>query len=251
VARDVNDIAGFNPEEISSIALEKAVASRNPVAIEPGKYTVILEPEASVELIQNMMFSMAARQADEGRSFLSAPGGGTKLGQKLVDERVTIYSDPANPEVPTSAWGADGRPYVRTPWIEKGVVKNMFYSRYWAQKQGKEATPPPPNLIMEGGNTSLEQMIRETTRGILLTRTWYIRVVDPQTLLLTGLTRDGTFYVENGQIKHAIKNLRFKESPVIMLNNIDALGRPERLRGSLIPPMRVRDFTFTSLSDAV
>jgi predicted Zn-dependent protease len=251
VTRDYNDVAKLDPAKVSGIALEKAVASRNARAIEPGKYTVILEPEASVELIQDMMFSMAARQADEGRSFLSAPGGGTKLGQKLVDERVTIYSDPANPEVPTSAWGGDGRPFVRMPWIEKGVVKNMFYSRFWAQKQGKEATPAPPNLIMEGGDASLEQLIRETTRGILLTRTWYIRFVDPQTLLLTGLTRDGTFYVENGEIKHAIKNLRFNESPVIMLNNIDALGKPERVRGNLIPPMRVRDFTFTSLSDAV
>jgi predicted Zn-dependent protease len=251
VTRDYNDVAKLDPAKVSGIALEKAVASRNARAIEPGKYTVILEPEASVELIQDMMFSMAARQADEGRSFLSSPGGGTKLGQKLVDERVTIYSDPANPEVPTSAWGGDGRPFVRMPWIEKGVVKNMFYSRFWAQKQGKEATPAPPNLIMEGGDASLEQLIRETTRGILLTRTWYIRFVDPQTLLLTGLTRDGTFYVENGEIKHAIKNLRFNESPVIMLNNIDALGKPERVRGNLIPPMRVRDFTFTSLSDAV
>ena len=94
-------------------------------------------------------------------------------------------------------------------------------------------------------------MIRDTSRGVLVTRFWYIRYVDPQTLLLTGLTRDGTFYIENGQIKHAIKNFRFNESPIIMLNNVDALGRPVRAQGSMVPPMRIRDFTFTSLSDAV
>ncbi len=250
VTRDANDVRKFDAKAASAIALEKAVASRSPRAIEPGKYTVILEPEASVELIQNMM-GFDARNAEEGRSWLAAPGGGTRLGQKLMDERVTIYSDPANPEVPASPWSGDGQARKRTMWIEKGVVKNLAYSRYWAEKQGKEALPGPANIIMEGGTESLEDLIRGTRRGILLTRTWYIRTVDPQTLLYTGLTRDGTFYIEDGQIRHAVKNFRFNESPVIMLNNLDALGRPERIRGNLIPPMRVRDFTFTSLSDAI
>ena len=250
VTRDFNDVGKFDAASASRIALEKAVASRSAKALEPGKYTVILEPEASVELIQDMM-GFDARNADEGRSFLSAPGGGTRLGQKLVDERVTIYSDPMHPEVPASPWSGDGMPRKRTVWIEKGVVKNLSYSRFWAQKQGKEPLPGPANIIMEGGTESLEDLIRGTQRGILLTRTWYIRFVDPQTVLLTGLTRDGTFYVENGRILHAVKNFRFNESPIIMLNNVDALGRPERIRGNMIPPMRIRDFTFTSLSDAV
>ena len=168
-----------------------------------------------------------------------------------MDERVTIYSDPAHPEVPSTPWSFDGLPRKRTTWIDKGVVRNLSYSRFWAQKQGKEPLPGPANIIMEGGTESLEDLIRGTQRGILLTRTWYIRFVDPQTVLLTGLTRDGTFYVENGRILHAVKNFRFNESPVIMLNNVDALGRPERIRGNMIPPMRIRDFTFTSLSDAV
>lgn len=251
VTRDYNDVSQLDAEATARIALEKAVASRNARAIEPGKYTVILEPEASVELIQDMLFSMDARSADEGRSFMAAPGGKTRLGQKLVDERVTIYSDPANAEVPTSPWLGDGRAFQRTPWIDKGVVKNLFYSRYWAARQNREATPPPANIIMEGGTASLEDLIRDTARGVLLTRTWYIRFVDPQTLLLTGLTRDGTFYVENGQIRYAVKNFRWNDSPVIMLNNVDALGRPMRVRGCMIPPMRVRDFEFSSLSDAV
>ena len=251
VARDVNDIAGFTPEEISSIALEKAVASRNPVAIEPGKYTVILEPEAVVEMLQPLVGSFNARQTDEGRSFLSKPGGGSKLGEKFVDEKISIWSDPQDREVPASPWIGDGRPTARTRWIDKGVVANLYYSRYWAEKQKKPATPFPTNMIMAGGDASVADMIKDVARGILVTRFWYIRFVDPQTLLLTGLTRDGTFFIENGAIKHAIKNFRFNESPIIMLNNIEALGRPIRVQGSMVPPMRVRDFTFTSLSDAV
>ncbi|HXI19505.1 MAG TPA: TldD/PmbA family protein, partial [Gemmatimonadales bacterium] len=251
VERDVNDVARFDGAGASAIAVEKAVASREARAIEPGKYTVIMEPAATVNLLQPLIFSLGARQADEGRSPLSKAGGGTRLGEKLVDDAVTIWSDPADPDVPTSPWAGDGRPYERTSWIEGGVVKNLFYSRYWAEKQGKPAIPPPPNIIMRGGNDSLEDLIRGTPRGVLVTRFWYIRFVDPQTLLLTGLTRDGTFYIENGAIKHAIKNFRFNESPIIMLNNVDAIGRPERDQGSMIPPLRVRDFTFTSLSDAV
>jgi predicted Zn-dependent protease len=251
VARDVNDITGFKPEEISSIALEKAVASRNPVAIEPGKYTVILEPEAVVEMLQPLVGSFNARQTDEGRSFLSKPGGGSKLGEKFVDEKISIWSDPQDTDVPASPWIGDGRPTARTMWIDKGVVANLYYSRYWAEKQKKPATSFPTNMIMAGGDASVADMIKDVARGILVTRFWYIRFVDPQTLLLTGLTRDGTFFIENGAIKHAVKNFRFNESPIIMLNNIEALGRPIRVQGSMVPPMRVRDFTFTSLSDAV
>jgi predicted Zn-dependent protease len=250
VARDFNDVAKFDAAAASAIAVEKAVASRNPRAIEPGKYTVILEPEAGNELLGFMM-GFDARNAEEGRSYLAAPGGATRLGQKLVDERVTIYSDPAHPEVPTSPWAGDGQPRKRTTWIDKGVVRNLAYSRFWAQQQGKEPLPGPANIIMEGGDQSLEELVRGTARGILVTRTWYIRSVDQQTVLVTGLTRDGTFYVEDGKILHAVKNFRFNESPVIMLNNLDALGRPMRVQGNLIPPMRVRDFTFTSLSDAI
>jgi len=251
VQKDVTDVMRFDAAAASAIAAEKAVASREAKAIEPGKYTVILEPLAAVDLVQPLLFSLNARNADEGRSPLSKAGGGTRLGEKLVDASVTITSDPWNPEIPDNPWSGDGRPQQKMTWIEEGVVKNLFYSRYWAEKQGKPATPPPPNLIMAGGSASLEQLIRETARGVLVTRFWYIRFVDPQTLLFTGLTRDGTFYIEDGKLKHAVKNFRFNESPIIMLNNVDALGKPERIQGSLVPPMRVRDFTFTSLSDAV
>jgi len=254
VYRDVNDIDKFDAVSASQIAIDKALQSREPKAIEPGKYTVILEPSALVSdegLLNQMIANMDARQADEGRSFLSGKGGKTKLGQKLFDERVTIYSDPQHPDVPAQTWSPDGRPQEKVIWIENGVVKNLYYSRYWAEKKNVKAVPFPANFIMQGSNASLEDLIKDTKRGILVTRLWYIREVDPQTLLYTGLTRDGTFYIENGKIKYPIKNLRFNESPVIMLNNLEALGKPMRMLSNLVPPIKVRDFTFTSLSDAV
>ena len=250
-SRDVNDITKLDTGSASEIAIEKALTSRQPKAIEPGKYTVILEPAAGIGLINPMMNNFGARQADEGRSFLAKKGGGTKLGERIVDERISITSDPSNPDVPTSPWSNDGRARKKTDWIKNGVVSNLSYSRYWAQQKNVASVPGPPNIIMAGGDASLEDMIKDTRRGILVTRLWYIRQADPQTLLYTGLTRDGTFFIENGKIKHPIANFRFNESPVIMLNNLEALGKPQRINGNLIPPMKIRDFTFSSSSDAV
>ncbi|RFM30193.1 TldD/PmbA family protein [Deminuibacter soli] len=256
-SKGYNDINKLDVAAATRVAAQKAAASSNAKALEPGKYTVILEPAAAIVLLETMFFGMDARSADEGRSFLSKPGGGTRLGEKLVDERVNIYSDPLNAELPTSTWNGDGRPQEKISWIDKGVIKNLYYSRYWAQKKNVKAIPSPDGVIMEGGSASLEALIKGTEKGILVTRLWYIREVDPQTLLYTGLTRDGTFYIENGEIKFPIKNFRFNESPIIMLNNLEALGKPERTVSgesntqALIPPMKIRDFTFSSLSDAV
>jgi predicted Zn-dependent protease len=255
--KDFNDVGKLDTLAFTKIAAQKATGSKGAKAIEPGKYTVILEPAAGIVLLEQLYGGLDARSADEGRSFLSKADGKTKLGDKLVDERVNIYSDPSNPLLPTNSWAGDGRPQEKVSWIEKGVLKNLQYSRYWAQKQGVKAVPSPDGVIMDGTDMSLEDMIKGTEKGILVTRMWYIRPVDPQTLLFTGLTRDGTFYIENGQIKFPIKNMRFNESPVIMLNNLDALGKTERavsgesFQSAMIPPMRIRDFTFTSLSDAV
>jgi len=250
VTRDFNDVSKFDAAEASNVAIDKAIMSMEAKAIEPGKYTVILEPAAASDLLGNMAGALDARTADEGRSFMSKDGG-TKLGDKIVDERVNIYSDPLHPDVPTATWNGDGQALKKTKWIENGVVKNLAYSRYWAEQKGVDAVPYPSNIIMEGGTASLEDLIRDTKKGILVTRLWYIRSVDPQTLLFTGLTRDGTFYIENGKIKHPVKNFRFNESPIIMLNNLETLGKQVRVDGNLIPYMKVRDFTFTSLSDAV
>lgn len=255
-ARGFTDVKKLDTYTATKIAATKANSSVGAQAIEPGKYTVILEPTAGAYMLENM-FRFDARSAEEGRSFLSKKGGGTRLGEKLVDDKVTIYSDPFYADLPGSTWDREGLPLEKTYWIQNGFVKNLSYSRFWADKKGVKPMPGPSNIIMEGGTETIEDMIKSTERGVLVSRLWYIRSVDPQSLLLTGLTRDGTFYIENGKIKFPIKNFRFNESPVIMLNNVEALGKPERAisvesyQSYMIPPMKIRDFTFSSLSDAV
>jgi predicted Zn-dependent protease len=256
-SKGYNDVSQLDVQAASTTAAWKAAHSGGARALEPGKYTVILEPSAGIVLLENLYGSLDARSADEGRSFLSLPGGKTRLGEKLVDEQVTIYSDPWDTALPGTNYSGEGLPSEKITWIEKGVIKNLVYSRYWAQKKGVKPTPNPNGYIMMGGTASLDDMIKGTEKGILVTRMWYIREVDPQTLLYTGLTRDGTFYIENGEIKFPVKNFRFNESPIIMLNNLEALGKPVRTVSgegggtAMIPPMKIRDFTFTSLSDAV
>ncbi|HEX8554237.1 MAG TPA: TldD/PmbA family protein, partial [Sphingomonas sp.] len=248
VGRDVQDVGSFNAATEVRTGIRKAVASADARALEPGKYTVILEPAAAAGLISFMMNFFGARAADEGRSFLSKKGGGNKLGEQVYDPRVNFTSDPWNPQLAVMPWDGEGMPREKMALVENGKIANLNYSRFWAQKQGKVAKGQPGNLIMAGGTKTTADLIRGTERGILVTRLWYIRMVDPQTVLLTGLTRDGTFYIENGEIKYPLKNFRFNESPVIMLNNIDELGRPVRVSGDesslamMLPPMKVRDF---------
>ena len=255
-----HDFARLDPKALGERAIDKARRSVNPVGIEPGRYTVILEPTAVGNLIQFITFAMSARNADEGRSFFSKAGGGNKIGMKVVDERVTISSDPLDPEAYANTFAGDGQPLTKTTWIENGVVKNLSYDRFWAQKQGKQPLPTSGTVRMSGGTTTTDQMIASTERGIIVTRFWYLRPVDPRTILYTGLTRDGTFLIERGKITRAIKNFRFNESPIFMLNNLDAMGAPVRVSASeaggpglaiVVPPIKVRDFNFTSLSDAV
>ena len=242
---------------VSARAIEKARLSRNPVAIEPGRYTVILEPQAVGDLVQLMGFYANARTSDEGRSPFSKPGGGNKIGETIIDSRISISADPFDPMILSQPWDGDGLPLGKQTFIERGVLKELYYSRFWAQKTNKQPTGAPTSFIMSGGTTSVDEMIRSTPRGVLVTRLWYLREVDPRTILYTGLTRDGTFLIENGKISRAIKNFRFNDSPLFMLNNVEALGRPVRLAGTeaggavVVPPVKVKDFTFTSLSDAV
>ncbi len=252
---DDNDVRRIDTTATSAVALQKAVASREAQALEPGKYTVILEPNAAAALIGRMFFAFGARQADEGRSFLAKKGGGTRMGEKVFDEKVTAYGDPMDSRVPTATWNSGGQPIEKLSIIKNGVVDNLFYDRYWADQKDVAPVPQPSNLIMVGGDRSLEAMIKDTERGILVSRLWYIRALDPQTQLYTGLTRDGTFYIENGEIKFPVKNFRFNESPVIMLNNLEELGQSKRVSlfgfSAVMPPVKVREFTFSSLSDAV
>ncbi len=246
------DIAG-----VSARAIDKARLSRNPVGIEPGRYTVILEPQAVGDLVQLIGFYADARSSDEGRSPFTKQGGGNKLGEKIIDSRISITADPFDPTILSQPWDGDGLPLGKQTLVDKGVLTELYYSRFWAQKMNKKPTGAPTSFIMSGGTTSVEEMIRTTQRGVLVTRLWYLREVDPRTILYTGLTRDGTFLIENGKISRAIKNFRFNDSPLFMLNNVEAMGRPVRLAGTeaggavVVPPIKVKDFNFTSLSDAV
>jgi predicted Zn-dependent protease len=260
-SKSFSELRLLEPRGLAAAAIEKAAKSHNPAAIEPGKYTVVLEPAALADLIVNLAFAADARQADEGRSFFSKKGGGTRVGEQVVGEKVRLYSDPAHPLAPAVPFDGNGLPLKRIEWIDKGVLKNLSYSRYWAQKQGKQPTPGPGNLIMEGGTATLDDLIEGVDRGVLVTRFWYIRPLDPQTLLFTGLTRDGLFLIEKGKVTRPVKNMRWNESPVFALNNLDAMTAPERTVSGegvggagfavVCPAARIREFTFTSGSDAV
>ena len=253
----------LDPAALGRRAAEKAVASRNAVAMEPGMHTAVLEAAASATLVPSVAGAANARNAEEGRSAFSKPGGGTKLGEKIVDSRVTLFSDPADPDLLAQPFDNDGYPLKRQVWVENGVLKQLAYSRYWAQKQGKEATGggggggggfggAPGGLKMQGGTQSLDQLIAGCQRGILVTHFFYSNILDARSGLMTGLTRDGTFLIEGVKIVRAVKNFRWNEAPLIMLNKIEEIGRSERTRvGQVMPPLRVKDFNFASLSDAV
>lgn len=252
-----NDWKQVDFDAVSARAIGKARLSRNPVAIEPGRYTVILEPQAVGDLVQLMAFALDARSADEGRSAFVKKEGGNKIGEKIVDERVTLISDPSDPQLLSQPFDGQGLPLGRQEWVDKGVLKQLFYTRFWAQKQGRAPTGFPSSLKMLGGTMSTEDIIKSTARGVLVTRLWYLRQVDPRTILYTGLTRDGTFLVEDGKITKSLRNFRFNDSPLFLLNNLEALGPAVRIAGTesggavVMPTVKAREFSFTSLSEAV
>ena len=257
VKRSARDVAKFDPREAAEVAIEKALRSVEAKALEPGRYTVIMEPAATSDLIGFMLNGFSARSADEGRSFLSKQGGANRLGDKLFDQQVNIWSDPWDKDVPVLPWDNDMLPRERMHLVKDGRINALNYSQFWAKKKGQRAVGSAGNIIMAGTDKSTAELIANTKKGVLVTRTWYIRMVDPQSVLVTGLTRDGTFYIENGKVKHPVKNFRYNESPVTMLNNIEEIGKPVVIGGDeanysmLIPAMKIRDFNFTSLSDAV
>ncbi len=250
-----NRFLALDPVQLGERAVSKALFPGEPADLDPGTYTVILEPAATADLVQRLVYSMGARSADEGRSFLAKPGGSTKLGERLLHEAVTITSDPASPDAPDNLFGGDGVPKRRTVWFERGVAKTMSYSRFWAQKMNREPVPFAYNLSMAGGTVSIEDMIREVKRGILVTRLWYVNTVDPRTLLCTGMTRDGNFLIENGKITRPALNLRFNESPVCALGKIEAIGPAECPGGGWgmvsAPPLLIPEFAFSSRSSGI
>jgi predicted Zn-dependent protease len=161
------------------------------------------------------------------------------------------------PEIPALPIGEDGLPQEKTVWIEKGVIKNLIYTRFWAEKMGKAPVSFPANIIMEGEKHRLEDLVRSTEKGVLVSRFWYIRDLNPMILLLTGLTRDGTFLIEKGKVSHAVNNFRFNESPVNVLKNVEMMSQPMRVVGgetgqsAFVPALKVKEFNFSSVSDAV
>jgi predicted Zn-dependent protease len=259
----VKDIKNINAEMLTNVAADKALKSRKPKAIEPGNYTVILEPRPAARYLSLMLGAFNARNAEEGRSFMSGKDRGqTRLGEKVFGDNFTLRSEIGNPILRQTPVGQDGLGAKPITWVEKGVVKNLFYDRFWAQRQKKEPTATSPNmsLVMEGGTTSVEEMIKTTKRGLLITFFWYIRPVDNMTLLNTGMTRDGLFLIENGEIVAPVQNFRWNESPAVSFNNITALGPSIPMHTgeaydnpgtALVPSMRLEDFTMTSISPAV
>jgi predicted Zn-dependent protease len=248
----IEDIDGA---AVARSAIEKCLRWKNPKRLDPGKYTVVLEPTAVGDLLPRITSGFSARAASEGRTFLSKPGGGTLVGEKLFPDSVTLRTDPFSSLYSVLPWGAATMPADRITWIEKGVVKNVFYDRYWAAKVGHPATPGPGSLLLDGGEKSLGDLIATVERGLLVTRFFYIRTVNPQTLQMTGLTRDGLFLIENGKVTSPVVNFRFNESPVRMLQNTIGMGKAIRTRGMedgmVTPPLVVKDFPFTSISDAI
>ena len=257
------DVAKLDAERIANEAIRKALESRNPRVLEPGVYPAILEPQAVADLLSFFAFSFDARSAEEGRSPFSAPGGKTKVGEKIFDERINIYSDPWHPELPGSQSAQGGLPAQKVILVRNGVLENLVYSRFWAKQKGKEPTPGPVNNIFESSApaVSMDEMIRSMDRGLLLGRFWYIRGVEARTALQNGLTRDGIWYIEKGKIQYPVRNFRFNQSLLELLapGNIDMIGKPERVGSSegqggnaaLLPALKVNKFHFTSQSEAV
>jgi predicted Zn-dependent protease len=259
----LKDVTKIDAAAITEVAADKAVKSQKPKALEPGNYTVILEPRPAARFLSLMLFALNARAAEEGRSFMSGPErGATKIGQKIFGGNITIRSDVGNSVLRQTPIGPDGLAARPVTWIEKGVVKNLFYDRYWAKKQNKAFTPtgPQQSLVMEGGDATLDQMVKSTRRGLLISFFWYIRSVDPMTLLNTGMTRDGMFLIENGEIVGPVQNFRWNDGPARGFNNVTMLGRPVPMHigeaydnpgTALVPPMKIDDFRMTSISPAV
>jgi predicted Zn-dependent protease len=260
----IKDVSLIDATKLTEVAADKAVKSQKPRAIEPGRYTAILEPRANARFLSLMtnLFNARTAEGQVGNYFSGKQPGTTKVGEKLFGDAFTLKSEIGNPILRQTPIGVDGMAAKPVTWIEKGVLKNLAYDRAWARRQKKDPTPVTVNqsLVMEGTDTTLEQMIKTTKRGLLVTFFWYIRAVDPQTLLNTGMTRDGLFLIENGEIAGPVQNFRWNMSPLVGYNNITAIGKPvpihtgEAYDGpgtALVPPVRIEDFFMTSISPAV
>jgi len=248
--------SGVDGSALSARAVEKAVRSRDPKAWEPGRYTVVLEPAAVADLIQDMSWiSFGALLVQEGRSFLAG-----KIGQRVMGENITLRDDPFHPLHQGSPFDAEGMPTIPTTIIDRGVAKGAVYDRQTAAKEGRESTGhglPVPNtygplarhLVLEGGKGGVEDLVRRVDRGLLVTRVWYTNVVDPKSVTLTGMTRDGLFAIEKGNVTHSVRNFRFNQSVVQMLNQVEGMSSLECSGGVVCPGLLVRDFHMSSATE--
>jgi len=252
-ARESHRAADIDGSALSERAVGKALGSRDPVAWEPGRYTVVLEPAAVADLLRDMAWvSFGALLVQEGRSFLAG-----RLGSRVMGENVTIRDDPYHPLHQGSPFDAEGIPTVPVTIVEAGVARSPVYDRMTAAREGRESTGhglPVPNpwgpmarhLVMEGGGESLEGLIGGVDRGLLVTRVWYTNLVDPGTVTLTGMTRDGLFAIERGRVTRAVRNFRFNQSVVELLGRVEAMTPPERVNEVVCPGIRAAGFLMSS-----
>ncbi|MQY12256.1 hypothetical protein SRB5_23890 [Streptomyces sp. RB5] len=271
--RATRDFTDVDPAELDAELAQRLAWAKRQIELPAGRYETLLPPSAVADLMVYLTWSASARDAHEGRTVFSRPGGGTKIGTKLTDLPLTLRSDPAAPGIECApfvvahASGGEssvfdnGLPLTATDWIRDGELTHLLSSRFSAGLTGLPVTPEIDNLTLEAGGTkSLEEMVAATERGLLLTCLWYIREVDPATLLLTGLTRDGVYLVENGEVTGAVNNFRFNESPVDLLGRAAEAGQTaptlprewsDWFTRAAMPPVRVPDFNMSSVSKGV
>lgn len=250
------DVRQFDPSQLARIASEKAAQAQNPREVEPGKFTVILEPAAVLDLVGFLFYDFAATAVADKRSCFSG-----RVGKAILAENITITDDVFDPQQLGAPFDGEGIPRQRVVLVDRGVVKNLVYSRRSAKQASKKPTghgfplpneygEAPMNLVVAGGKNSVPEMIASTDRGFLVTRLWYIREVDPYEKIMTGMTRDGLFLIDKGKIAGAAKNFRFNQSILEMLRNVESLGPACRATGEeafemVVPPMKIHDFHFS------
>ncbi|MEO1690233.1 MAG: TldD/PmbA family protein [Cyanobacteria bacterium J06631_6] len=243
-------------KDLTQKVIERAIASRNPQNIAPGDYTVVFEPAAFASLLPWVVWNLDARAADEGRSFMSRRDDagqpmGNKVGEQLFNPIVQVERNPAHPLLQSDRFFGNGLSNNQLDIIKNGIPQTLSYSRYWAKEQHREPTGAMYPIVMAGSDQTVADLIASTARGILVTRAWYVRYVNPRTLEVTGMTRDGTFLIENGKISHPVKNLRFNQSLPTMLKNVVAVSKAQRCGGSVIPGCKVENFHFSSITDSI
>jgi predicted Zn-dependent protease len=255
---------------LSDLSMRLQWAKRT-VDLPAGRYETLLPPAATADMMLYLSWSMDGRGAQEGRSALSAPGGGTRVGETLTDLPITMYSDPTAAALECSPFVAtatsserislfdNGLDIGRVDWIRDGTINALAYPRASATEFNTKVSVPADNLLMTGGSAELADMVATTERGLLLTTLWYIRSVDPITLLLTGLTRDGVYLIEDGEVTAAVNNFRFNESPLDLLRRATEAGVSEMTLPRewadwatrvVMPPLRIPDFHMSSVSQA-